>query len=209
MKKTAPFACIFAGCLMAGLAACGGSSHQTAPTTSPPSVPTPTTSSPAQSSIPGQQAAKIGQAFSINTSKTTLSITVDSLKCGGLDAKIMAAYYNSIGEQPKIPTPQSGHQWCVLQVHAKNIGHVNDSWQPTEAILNVGPDSYNAEAGGDASTIVQAYEDTSNGHGPEYGLNPNERGPDWAAYEIPTGASPNAVTVPSGDQGSVIVDLGH
>jgi hypothetical protein len=203
MKKTAPFVFMFAGGLVAGLAACGGSSHQTTPATSPPSVPAPTTS------IPGQQAAKVGQAFSINTSDSTLSITVDSVKCGALDAKIMAAYYNSIGEQPKIPPPQSGHQWCVLQVHAKNIGHVNDTWQPDEAILNVGPDSYNAAVGGDAPTIVQAYEDTSNGHGPEYGLNPNEQGPDWAVYEIPTGTSPNAVTVPSGDQGSVIVNLEH
>lgn len=207
--KPFPLALV-AAALAVGLVACGGSSPSTTPTTSS-SIPTPDTASPpppsALPSVPGQQSATLGQPFQVTSDNTTLSVTVDQVKCGPLDRKIMTAYYQSIGEQPQIPSPDRGNKWCILTAHAKNIGHVPlTAWSADVAILNAGQDSYNADTG---STIEQAYEDTSNGRGPEYGLNPNASGPDYAVYQIPTTATPTAVTVPTSDNGgSAIVTLG-
>ena len=79
----------------------------------------------------------------------------------------------------------------------------------SNALLNAGQDAYKADTTRDGFTIEQAYRGSDRGVGPEYGLNPKASGPDWAAYQLPVGTTPTAVTVSSGDQGSVIVVLGH
>lgn len=196
-----------AGAFVAGVALCGGTGYHPAFALTP--------ASPAVSvSGVGRGDPGVGEPFTIATSKTTFSVTVDSVTCGALDARIMTAFFDSIGEPPTPPPPQPGHQWCVLQVHALNTGHVNDAWfVGGSAVLGAGQDSYKADTTSDGFTIGQAYENSNHGKGPENGLNPHESGPDWAAYQLPTGTVPSSVTVANGDlgfgPGSVVVTLRH
>ncbi|MCX4856655.1 hypothetical protein [Streptomyces canus] len=121
------------------------------------------------------------------------ALAVGLAACGGNSTTTTPATSSSI------PTPDTASP--------SSPGHVPlTAWSADVAILNAGQDSYNADNGFD---IQQAYEDTSNGRGPEYGLNPNASGPDYAVYQIPTTATPTAVTVPTSDNGgSAIVTLG-
>ncbi|WP_326790551.1 DUF4352 domain-containing protein [Streptomyces sp. NBC_00151] len=205
------------------VAACSDSSDQASAggTTSPdrPSVPSSTLSASSAVSNdtdgapPGAKVldtVKTGEAFTVTVLASNTvddparwQFTVRSVECGKpLDSAVINYTADSVGSPTPAPapTPESGKQFCVLTMNARNVGKSEAVWDASDKVtLNVGDTRYKQSQKDSqyASDYAQYYNDKGQ-VGPTFGLNPGSQGPVHGVFQIPTGQKPTSIWVTSG-----------
>ncbi|WP_143674180.1 hypothetical protein [Streptomyces caniscabiei] len=177
------------------LTACGGGGE----TPAPPRAAVTTTEDP----LAGMRAAELHRPFTIPSANddSTFSLTVD-----GLTDKVDTAKFREDPTlDPSDVVPDPGKKWAIVSVHGINIGDVPAFVLSDEFMLNAGGKTFATDQKWQLN-ITSAYND-SVPHWLSSETNPEQTAYDWAVYQIPKNFTPTALTVPSGDNGTVIVTL--
>jgi hypothetical protein len=155
MKITKPRLAALAAVLVlpVALAACGSGHPAPIVTRTVTAAPSAPAAQAGPGSTPVVQTVREGQPFRLsyqeNGVMASWKITLGSLTCGSagiFDPKVMAAYYDSMGEAPATPRPHVGMQFCLVKFSVVNEGESNQPWMASDATVNVGMDAYQDNA---------------------------------------------------------------
>lgn len=126
--------------------------------------------------------------------------TVRSVVCGKpLDPAVMAYAADSVGAPTATPKPETGKDFCVLTMQAKNVGKSMDSWDADSTVsLNVADTRY-TETSRDAvyASDYAQYWNSKGQTAPTFGINPGSTGPVHGVFQIPSGEKPDSLWVTS------------